>query len=187
MLTRDFVELPSQIMENWAFEPEILKFYARHYQTGEEIPAEFLKKIRDSESLTSNFWAREYLAACLLDMDWHSISDTLERNVTLFENESIKKMQLIPEIMPRYLSTNFLHIAYWSYEAGYYSYMWAQVLDADAFEAFKENGLFDKATAESFRKNILEKGASEDPMILYIKFRGRKPDVNPLIKRLGLE
>jgi peptidyl-dipeptidase Dcp len=186
-VTRDFVELPSQIMENWAFEPEVLKFYAKHYQTGNEIPAELLKKIRDAEFLTLNFWANEYLAASLLDMDWHSVSDTLERDVNLFEKQSIQKMNLLPEINPRYLSTNFLHIAYWGYEAGYYSYMWAQVLDADAFEAFKGKGLFDKATAESFRKKILEKGASEDPMNLYVKFRGREPDVKPLIKRLGLE
>ena len=186
-VTRDFVELPSQIMENWAFEPEVLKFYAKHYLTGQTIPKELIDKFEASKSFTPSFGTLEYLAASLLDMDWHTISDTLERNITLFENESIKKMQLIPEIMPRYLSTNFLHIAYWGYDAGYYSYQWAQVLDADAFEAFKEKGLFDKATAESFRKNILEKGASEDPMTLYIKFRGREPDVKPLIKRLGLE
>ena len=186
-VTRDFVELPSQIMENWAFEPEVLKLYAKHYQTGETIPQELLDKIEASKSFIPSFGTIEYLAASFLDMDWHSITDTLERNVTLFEKESIKKMKLIPEILPKYLSTNFLHIAYWDYEAGYYSYQWAAVLDADAFEAFKEKGLFDKATAESFRKNILEKGASEDPMALYIKFRGREPDVKPMLKREGLE
>lgn len=186
-ITRDFVELPSQIMQNWAFEPEVLKLYAKHYQTGETIPQELLDKIEASKSFISSFTTIEYLAACFLDMDWHSIADTLERNVTLFEKESIKKMKLIPEILPKYLSTNFLHIAYWDYEAGYYSYHWAAVLDADAFEAFKEKGLFDRATAESFRKNILEKGASEDPMALYIKFRGREPDVKPMLKREGLE
>ena len=186
-ITRDFVELPSQIMQNWAFEPEVLKLYAKHYQTGETIPQELLDKIEASKSFIPSFGTIEYLAACFLDMDWHSIADTLERNVTLFEKESIKKMKLIPEILPKYLSTNFLHIAYWDYEAGYYSYQWAAVLDADAFEAFKEKGLFDRATAESFRKNILEKGASEDPMALYIKFRGREPDVKPMLKRDGLE
>lgn len=186
-VTRDFVELPSQIMENWAFEPEVLKLYAKHYQTGEAIPQELLDKIEASKSFIPSGGIIEYLADCFLDMDWHSITDTLERNVNLFEKESIKKMKLIPEILPKYLSTNFLHIAYWDYEAGYYSYQWAAVLDADAFEAFKEKGLFDRATAESFRKNILEKGASEDPMALYIKFRGREPDVKPMLKRDGLE
>ena len=115
-ITRDFVELPSQIMENWAFEPEVLKLYAKHYQTGETIPQELLDKIEASKSFISSFATIEYLAACFLDMDWHSIADTLERNVTLFEKESIKKMKLIPEILPKYLSTNFLHIAYWDYE-----------------------------------------------------------------------
>lgn len=186
-VTRDFVELPSQIMQNWAFEPEVLKLYAKHYQTGETIPQELFDKIEASKSFTPSFGIIEYLAASLLDMDWHSITDTLERNVILFEKESINKMKLIPEILPKYLSTNFLHIAYWDYESGYYSYQWAAVLDADAFEAFKEKGLFDKATAVSFRKNILEKGASEDPMALYVKFRGREPDVKPMLKREGLE
>ena len=186
-VTRDFVELPSQIMQNWAFEPEVLKLYAKHYQTGETIPQELFDKFEASKSFTPSFGIIEYLAASLLDMDWHTITDTLGRNVILFEKESIKKMKLIPEILPKYLSTNFLHIAYWDYEAGYYSYQWAAVLDADAFEAFKEKGLFDRATADSFRKNILEKGASEDPMALFVKFRGREPDVKPMLKREGLE
>lgn len=186
-VTRDFVELPSQILENWALEPEVLKIYAKHYLTNDIIPKELNTKLKTLKSTKPIFETIEYTAASLMDMDWHSIEDTSERDVNLFEKQLIQKMNMLPEINPRYLSTNFLHIAYWGYDAGYYSYQWAQVLDADAFEAFKEKGLFDKATAESFRKNILEKGASEDPMNLYVKFRGREPDVKPLIKRLGLE
>jgi len=182
----DFVELPSQIMENWAMQPEVLKMYAKHYATGEIIPQELIDKIDDSRFFNQGFETLEYIAASLLDMDWHVISDTVERNIIQFQKESILKMGLIPQIWPRYLTTNFLHIATWGYEAGYYSYLWSAVLDSDAFEAFMENGLFDKATAGSFRKNILEKGGSEDPMELYIKFRGRKPMVDALLKKRGL-
>lgn len=182
----DFVELPSQIMENWALQPEVLKMYAKHYKTGEPIPQDLIDKIHNSRFFNQGFETLEYIAASLLDMDWHVITDTTEKDVSQFEKESIKKMGLIPEIWPRYLTTNFLHIATWGYEAGYYSYLWSAVLDSDAFESFLENGLFDKATADSFRKNVLEKGGSEDPMELYIKFRGRKPMVDALLKKRGL-
>jgi peptidyl-dipeptidase Dcp len=182
----DFVELPSQIMENWAMQPEVLKMYAKHYETGEIIPSELIDKIDNSRFFNQGFETLEYIAASLLDMDWHTITDTVEKNVTQFEKESILKMGLIPQIWPRYLSTNFIHIATWGYESGYYSYLWSAVLDSDAFESFVETSLFDKAIATSFRENILSKGGSEDPMELYIKFKGRKPMVDALLKKRGL-
>jgi peptidyl-dipeptidase Dcp len=182
----DFVELPSQIMENWAMQPEVLKMYAKHYQTGEIIPQELIDKIDNSKYFNQGFETLEYIAASLLDMDWHVITDTSEKDVSQFEKESIKKMGLISEIWPRYLTTNFIHIATWGYESGYYSYLWSAVLDSDAFESFMENGLFDKATADSFRENILSKGGSEEPMELYVKFKGRKPTVDALLKKRGL-
>ena len=182
----DFAELPSQIMENWAMQPEVLKMYAKHYETGEMIPQELIDKIDNSRFFNQGFETLEYIAASILDMDWHVITDTVEKDVTQFEKESIQKMELIPQVWPRYLSTNFIHIATWGYESGYYSYLWAAVLDSDAFEAFMESSLFDKVTANSFRKNILEKAGSEDLMELYKNFRGRKPLVEALLKKRGL-
>ena len=182
----DFVELPSQIMEKWALQPEVLKMYAKNYKTGEPIPQDLIDKIHNSRFFNQGFETLEYIAASLLDMDWHVITDTTEKDVSQFEKESINKMGLIPEIWPRYLTTNFLHIATWGYEAGYYSYLWSAVLDADAFESFLENGLFDKTTADSFRENVLSKGGSQDPMDLYVKFKGRKPSVDALLKNRGL-
>jgi peptidyl-dipeptidase Dcp len=184
---RDFVELPSQIMENWAMEPEVLKMYAKHYKTGEPMPQELIEKIRNSQLFNQGFETVEYLAASFLDMDWHTLTNTTERDVPKFEKESLTKIGLIPQIESRYLSTNFQHIFTGSgYSAGYYSYIWAAVLDADAFEAFKEKGLFDQATATFFRKNVLSKGGSEDVMLLYKRFRGAEPKVDALLKRRGL-
>jgi peptidyl-dipeptidase Dcp len=182
----DFVELPSQIMENWAMQPEVLKMYAKHYKTGETISQDLIDKIDSSRYFNQGFETLEYIAASLLDMDWHIVVDSLEKDVEQFERESIIKMGLIPQIWPRYLTTNFIHIATWGYESGYYSYLWSEVLDSDAFESFMENGLFNRATAKSFRENILSKGGSEDPMELYIKFKGRKPTVDALLKKRGL-
>ncbi len=183
---RDFVELPSQIMENWAFEPEVLKMYAKHYQKGEVIPQELIDKIVKSKLFNQGFETVEYLAASFLDMDWHTISDTNERDVIEFEKECFEKIDKLPEIESRYQTTNFAHIV-GGYSAGYYSYIWAAVLDADAFEAFKEKGdLFDKELATAFRNFILSKGGTEDPMILYKKFRGREPKAEALLKRRGL-
>lgn len=182
----DFVELPSQIMENWASHPEVLKMYAKHYQTGEVIPDELIEKINNSQYFNKGFEAVEYLAAAILDMDWHSSNNLATIDPIKFEEESLNKIGLIPEIASRYQSTNFNHIFGGDgYSAGYYGYYWAAVLDADAFAAFLEYGLFDKNTAELFRRNILEKGGSDDPMNLYIKFRGREPKPDALIKRLG--
>ena len=183
----DFVELPSQIMENWAFEPEVLAHYARHWQTGEVIPAALVEKIHKAEKFNQGFKTVEYLAASLLDMEWHTLAATAEPDAPTLETVALARMNIPKEIVPRYRSTYFQHIFAGGYSAGYYSYIWAEVLDADAFQAFKEKGLFDPATARSFRKNILEKGYSEEPMLLYERFRGRPPSVEPLLEKRGLK
>jgi len=182
---RDFVELASQIMENWAGDPEVIKAYARHYQTGEPIPQELVDKIKRAGLFNLGFATVEYMAACYLDMDWHTLSEPVEQNPTAFENAAMKKIGLIPEIVVRYRNPYFQHIFSGGYSAGYYSYIWSEVLDADAFQAFKETSLFDQATARSFRENILARGGSEDAMALYKRFRGREPKVEPLLKRKG--
>ena len=184
---RDFTELQSQIMENWALEPEVLKVYAKHYKTGEVIPLDLVDKIRKSETFNQGFATGEYLAASFLDMDWHTITATQPPDTPAFEKQSMAKIQLIPEIVPRYRSTYYNHIFNGGYASGYYGYIWADVLVADAFEAFKEKGIFDQATARSFRTNILEKGGTEDAMVLYKRFRGREPSVEPLLRKRGLK
>jgi peptidyl-dipeptidase Dcp len=181
---RDFVELPSQIMEHWAREPEVLKSYALHYQTGEPIPDELIEKMEKSGKFNQGFTSVEFLAACYLDMAWHMQKDTVPADVPQFEKDLLNKIGLIPEIEPRYHSWYFTHII-GGYDAGYYSYEWSAVLDHDAFEAFKEKGIFDKATAESFRKNVLEKNGMADPEEMFVNFRGRKPDITPLMRNRG--
>jgi len=162
--------------------------YAKHYETGEPIPQQLIDKIENSSLFNQGFDTVEYLAASFLDMDWHTITDTTERNVPEFEKESLNKIGLIPQIESRYQSTNFLHIfSSDGYSSGYYSYIWSAVLDADAFQAFKENGLFNKKTADSFRKNLISRSGSDDPMTLYKKFRGREPKVDALLKKRGLD
>ena len=183
-VTRDFVELPSQIMENWLLEPEVLKIYAKHYETGEVIPDELVAKIRAAERFNQGFASVEYLAACYLDMDWHTLEDPAGVDVNEFEKASMDTIGLIPEIGVRYRSTYFTHIT-GGYSAGYYSYVWSEVLDADAYEAFQENGLFDQETAAAFRTNILERRGAEDPEVLYLRFRGQEPSVEPLLRRRG--
>lgn len=183
---RDFVELPSQIMENWASEPEVIALYAFHHQTGELIPQNLVQKMINSGTFNQGFAMAEFLSAAILDMDWHTLTDAEELDVDTFESASVKKSGLIDEIVLRYKSTYFSHIFSGGYSSGYYSYVWSEVLDADAFEAFKENGLFDKNTADLFRKNILEKGGTVDPMQLYIDFRGKEPDRTALLKKRGL-
>jgi len=182
---RDFVELPSQIMENWATYPEVLKSYAKHYQTDEPIPDELIEKIQNSQLFNQGFATVEFLAASFLDMDWHTITQPVN-DVMAFENKAMQKIGLIPEIVVRYKSPYFQHIFAGGYSAGYYGYIWAEVLDADAFQAFEEKGIFDPATAKAFRENILAKGGSEDPMILYKRFRGAEPKIDALLKRRGL-
>ncbi len=183
----DFVELPSQIMENWASDPEVLKMYAKNYKTGKPIPKELIEKIVKAGQFNQGFDTVEYLAASFLDMDWHTITDAKGRDPIRFEQESLLKHGLIPEIESRYQSTNFQHIfADDGYAAGYYGYIWAAILDADAFAAFKEtHNVFDKKTAEAFR-TLLEKSGSDDPMVLYKKFRGREPKVDALLIKRGL-
>jgi peptidyl-dipeptidase Dcp len=184
---RDFVELCSQIMENWAADPEVLKMYAKHYKTGEPIPDALLERMQKSRFFNQGFETVEYLAASFLDMDWHTRTEAKELDTVKFDAEAMVRIGLIPEIVSRYLSPYFTHIFSGGYSAGYYSYIWAAVLDSDAFEAFKETSLFDRATAESFRKNILERGGTEDPMVLYKRFRGREPKIEPLLKKRGLD
>lgn len=181
----DFVELPSQIMEHWATEPEVLQMYARHYTTNEPMPAALIQKIKNSGYFNQGFETVEYLAASLLDMSYHTIEAPANVDIQTYEKEYLKKIGLIPEIISRYRSTYFLHIAT-GYDSGYYSYIWAAVLDNDAFQAFREKGLFDKPTAASLRKDILEKNGTMDPMQMFINFRGRKPVIEPLLKKRGL-
>jgi peptidyl-dipeptidase Dcp len=182
---QDIVELPSQIMEHWATEPEVLKMYAKNYKTGETIPDPLIAKIQNSRFFNTGFDNVELLAASLLDMDYHTLEAPVNIDVEQFEKEHLVKMGLIKEIEPRYRSTYFLHIA-GGYDAGYYCYTWAAVLDNDAFEAFKEKGIFDKETADSFRKNILAPMGIMDAEQSYINFRGRKPVIGPLLKNRGL-
>ena len=185
---RDFVELASQIMENWALEPEVLKGYAKHWKTNEPAPAGLGGEVREAERPRQGFATVEYAAAAYLDMNWHTLAEPKVEDATAFENASLAKIGLIPEIVSRYRSPYFQHIfgPGGGYSAGYYSYLWSEVLDADAFEAFREKGIFDKATATSFRRNILEKGGTAEAMSLYKAFRGREPVVEPLLVRRGL-
>ena len=183
----DFVELPSSIMENWASEPEVMKMYGKHFETGETIPDELIQKIKNAGHFNQGFVNVEYLSAAFLDMNWHTLNDTKsEIDVDQFESKALSDIGLIPEIVVRYRSTYFSHIFSGGYSAGYYSYKWSEVLDADAFDAFKETSLFDAETAGSFRENILARGGTEDPMVLYKRFRGREPSIAPLLKRSGL-
>ncbi len=185
---RDFVELPSQVMENWATEPEVLKLYARHYQTNEPIPDELVAKIEKSSKFNQGFETVEYLAASYLDMDWHTLADTDTRDPIAFEDASMDRIGLIGEILPRYRSTYFRHIFSGGYSSGYYSYVWAQVLDADAFAAFADSGdLFNPKIAQAFLDNILSRGGTADPMKMYIRFRGAEPKVDALLERKGFE
>ncbi len=185
-VARDFVELPSQIMEHWCAEPEVLRVYAKHYKTGKSIPQELIDKLQKSSHFNQGFVTVEYLAAALLDMNYHTLTDAKEVDTLKFENDYFKKIGLIPEIISRYRSTYFQHIV-GGYDAGYHAYIWAEVLDCDAFEAFKETSLFDKKTAESFRKNILANGGKEDEAVIYKRFRGRDAKIDGLLKKRGLK
>lgn len=184
---RDFVELPSQINENWAFEKEVLATYAFNWKTGELIPDALVEKIQAAAKFNQGFTTGELCAASILDMKWHELGSVEGVDVEAFEKKCCEEMGLIGEIIPRYRSTYFNHIFGGSgYSAGYYSYLWAEVLDKDAFELFRERGVFDKETAMSFRHNILEMGGSEEPMTLYRRFRGADPDAGALLRARGL-
>ncbi|MEM7298031.1 MAG: M3 family metallopeptidase [Bacteroidota bacterium] len=185
----DFVELPSQIMENWCYEKECLDMFAKHYETGQSIPEELIDKIKNSATYHEAYATVRQLSFGLLDMAWHSLSLEDARqieSVMAFEKEAFSPTELFPELANTCMSTQFSHIFAGGYAAGYYSYKWAEVLDADAFSAFQENGVFDKPTADSFKENILSKGGTEHPMDLYKKFRGKEPSIEPLLKRAGL-
>ncbi len=183
---RDFVEMPSQILENWASEPEVLKSYALDYKSGNPIPDELIKKMEASSKFNLGFNLTEYLAASYLDMDWHNLTLPFMGDVNDFEREAMKKIHQVHEIFPRYRSTFFNHIFSGGYASGYYSYVWSEVIDTDAFQAFKETSLFDKTTATRFRKEILSKGGTEDPMKLFKNFRGRGPKTDAYLKKKGL-
>ncbi|GGE10588.1 M3 family metallopeptidase [Sphingobacterium cellulitidis] len=183
---RDFVELPSQIMENWAADPEVLKTYAKHYQTKEAIPDALIEKMQKAGTFDQGFATVEYLAASMLDMNYHSATSPIKVKANDFEKAAMGKIGLIDAIIPRYRSTYFQHIFSGGYSAGYYSYIWSEVLDSDAFAAFKEKGLYDQNTAASFRNNILEKGGTGNPAEMYRKFRGTDPDPIHLMKKRGL-
>lgn len=186
-VSRDFVELPSQVMENWATQPKVLKMYAKHYRTGETIPNGLVEKIQKGALFNQGFATVENLAASLLDMDYHTLKAPQEIDVTAFEKEAMAKRGLMKEIEPRYRSTYFQHIFSGGYSAGYYSYLWAEVLDADAYQAFAESGdIFNPQIAASFRNEVLSKGGSEDEMGMYVRFRGKQPGREPLLKRRGL-
>jgi peptidyl-dipeptidase Dcp len=184
---RDFVELPSQIMENWAAEPEVLKLYAKHYKTGEVIPEALVNKLKKAGTFDQGFTTTEYLAASLLDLEYHSQTKDITVDANTFEKAAMKKIGLIESIIPRYRSTYFSHIFSGGYSSGYYSYIWSGVLDTDAFEAFKTTSLFNPEKAKLFRENVLEKGGTEDPMVLYKRFRGAEPSIEPLLRKRGLD
>lgn len=184
---RDYVEMPSQFMEHFAFEPEVLKMYAKHYSTGQVIPDELIKKIQASKTYGQGFINTELLAASLLDMDYHTITKSTDIVLPDYENRQMAQIGLISSIVSRYKSPYFQHIFSGGYGAGYYSYTWAAVLDNDAYEAFREHGIFDQETATAFRINILEKGNTEECMKLYTAFRGHEPSIKPLLKNRGLE
>jgi len=188
-VARDFVELPSQIMENWASEPEVLRMYATHFETGEPMPDELIEKIHKARHFNQGFATTEYLAASFLDMAWHTMTEAdPEIDAIAFEDACLDELGLIPEIISRYRSPYFQHIFAGGYSSGYYSYVWAEVLDADAFEAFKETGdLFDAKTAAAFRTHILTRGGTEEAKVLYQRFRGQEPSIAPLLKRRGLK
>ena len=185
-VVRDFVELPSQIMEHWGTEPEVLKMYAKHYKTGESMPDSLINKLLKQKTFNQGFMTTELLAAAILDMNLHNLKDVKGLDVVAYEKEAMNKLGLITEIAPRYRTTYFNHII-GGYAAGYYSYLWANVLDSDAFEAFKEHGIFDQKTASLFRSNVLEKGNSEDPMTLYKNFRGAEPKLDAMLKNRGMK
>ena len=184
---RDFVELPSQLLENWASEKEFLDDFAVHYQTGEKIPEELVKKIKDAENFNVGYFCLRQLSFGFLDMAWHTQTFDFEGNVMEFEKEAWKRTQILPSVAETCMSTQFNHIFAGGYAAGYYSYKWAEVLDADAFSLFKEKGIFDVETAKSFEENILSKGGTEPPMALYKRFRGKEPSIEALLKRNGIK
>jgi peptidyl-dipeptidase Dcp len=187
-VARDFVELPSQVNEHWVFEPEMLKEYAMHYETGEVMPAELVEKLTESGKYGQGFTTVEYVAASLLDMDFHTMREIPANfDVMEFENKTLAEKGLLSQIPSRYRTTYFNHTMGGGYTAGYYSYLWSEVLDADAFEAFKETGnIFNTEVAKKFREFVLKPGCIDDEMDMYKNFRGKEPGIEPLLKNRGL-
>ena len=185
-VSRDFVELPSQIMENWAYEPEYLNSFAKHYQTGEPIPAELIDKIVAAKNYLAGYGQVRQLHFAYLDMSWHTLKEVPAVGTVEFEQATLAPYSIMPSADGAAFSTSFSHIFSGGYSAGYYSYKWAEVLEADAFSLFKEKGIFNTEVATSFRKNILEKGGAEDEAVIYRNFRGHDPEPQALMKKLGL-
>lgn len=185
-LPRDYVEYPSQVMENWMMEPEVLAQFAKHYKTGEVIPKEMVAKIQAAGKFNQGFATTEYLAAALLDMKWHTLETDKLQDADSFEKATLDEMGMIPQISPRYRTGYFSHIFAGGYSAGYYGYIWSNIYDADTWQVFSHNGIFDQDTAQSYRKNVLQPGGTEDPMLMYRRFRGKDPEVWPLLERRGL-
>ena len=181
----DFVELPSQVMENWCYEPEALALFAKHYETGEIIPQQYVEKIKESASFLEGMATLRQLSFGILDMTYHGKSQTID-DVKAFEKQAMEGTSLYPDVAENCMSTSFSHIFQGGYSSGYYSYKWAEVLDADAFAYFQEKGIFNTEVATKFKDNVLSKGGTELPMELYKKFRGQKPKVEALLKRAGL-
>lgn len=182
----DFVELPSQIMENWCYEKEALELFAHHYETGELIPMELVTKIKESATFQEGMQTLRQLSFGLLDMAWHGQDPTSIEDVKAFETKAFEGTQLYPETPETCMSTAFSHIFQGGYSSGYYSYKWAEVLDADAFAFFKEHGIFNKEVATKFKDHVLSRGGTENPMDLYVRFRGQEPKVEALLERAGL-
>jgi peptidyl-dipeptidase Dcp len=182
---RDFVELPSQIMENWAWEKEWLDTWTAHWLTGEKIPEEMLIKLRESLTYNEGYACMRQLGFGLLDMAWHTLEEPVSEDIITFERKAMSPAELLPVVEGSCMSASFGHLFSGGYAAGYYGYKWAEVLDADAFSLFRDNGIFDQDTALSFRRNILEKGGSREPDELFRAFRGREPSINALIERSG--
>ena len=182
----DFVELPSQILENWCYEKECLVLFAKHFETGETIPMEFVEKIKESATFLEGMATVRQISLGLIDMAWHSIDPSEIKSVKEHELKATENTKLFPDVAENCMSVSFSHIFPGGYSSGYYSYKWAEVLDADAFAHFQENGIFNKEIAKSFQENVLSKGGTEDPMDLYKRFRGQEPNAEALLKRAGL-
>ncbi len=182
----DFVELPSQIMENFAIEKDFLNTFAKHYQTGASIPTDLIQRIVDASNFNVAYACLRQVSFGLLDMAWYTRQDAFQGDVRQYEHQAWERTKLLPQIDETCMTVQFGHIMSGGYAAGYYSYKWAEVLDADAFSVFKENGIFNPQVAQSFRENILSKGGTEHPMRLYKQFRGKEPDINALLKRNGI-
>jgi peptidyl-dipeptidase Dcp len=186
-VARDFVELPSQIMENWAFEQEWLDTWASHYETGEKIPYEYVRRIKEASAFNEGYACDRQLGFAFLDMAWHTVTHSVTGKIEDIEAAALERTELFPKVETANMSCSFTHLFGGGYAAGYYGYKWAEVLDADAFSLFREKGIFNGETARSFRENILERGGTDKPMNLYVRFRGKEPSMEAFLERSGLK